>query len=364
MTPLTRLALLLLGCAALLLPVTALAQSSQPTAPPTGPTLATVLARGQVVCAVNEEVFGFGFLNPNTGDITGLYVDLCRAVATAVFGDPAALDLRLRAYGTPPADLLDGTLDLLFDHGLSRTLSTDARTGLEFGAPVFYDGLAFMHRSGIELATLDDLDGRSVCVVGGSADMDSVRATLSSRSAAYELVTLESLPAMYAAFEAGRCDAQAAPRSLLQIRRWSSADPNAYSVWETPFTLTARAPVFRYGDKQWADIVNWTMWGLVQAEIVGITSANINTFLRTTAETDEAYIARVGLPAARLLDPALGAGGGLGLPNDFMARVISRVGSYAEIYERSLGPAADVPIARGANLLVRDGGLLDSPSWR
>jgi general L-amino acid transport system substrate-binding protein len=169
---------------------------------------------------------------------------------------------------------------------------------------------------------------------------------------------------MYAAFESGRCDVQAAPRSLLEIRRWSSPDPAAYHVWETPITLTALTPVYRWDDEQWADIVNWTLWGLIQADLSGITSANLNTFMRAAAETDEAYSARVGLPAARLLDPALGAGAALGLPNDFMAGVISRVGNYSEIYDRSLGPDSDVPLPRGINSLVRDGGLLDSPSWR
>ncbi len=364
MTSRARLALLLLGCAFLLLPGAALAQGSQPPAPPPGPTLAAVLARGQVLCAVNEEVFGFGFLNPNTGEITGLYADLCRAVAAAVFGDPAALDLRLRPYGAPPDDLLAERLDLLFDHGLTRTLTADARSGLAFGAPVFYDGLALMHRAALELPDLAALEGRSVCAVAGTPAQDSLRAALNSQNIAYEMVALDSLPAMYAAFEAGRCDAQAAPRSLLEIRRWSSADPISYRVWDQPIALVAHTPVYRHGDEQWADIVNWTLWGLIQAEAVGITSANLSAFLRAGAETDEAYVARVGLPAARLLDPALGAGGALGLANDFMARVIRRLGNYAEIYNRSLGPDSDVPIPRGVNRLVRDGGLLDSPSWR
>ncbi len=363
MTSLTRL-LLLIGCAALLLPGFALAQEARPPALLPGPTLAQVLARGEVVCGVNEEVFGFGFLNPNTGDITGLYVELCRAIATAVFGDPAALDLRLRAYGSPADDLLAGELDVIFDHGLARALATDARSGLAFGAPVFYDGLALMQRSGAGLATLDDLNGHSVCVVADTAAYDSLRAAHDSRGATFELVALESLPAMYAAFESGRCETQVAPRSLLEIRRWSSADPAAVSVWETPFTLAPVTPVYRWGDEQWAGIVNWTLWGLIQAEITGITSVNLAGFLRAGAETDDAYTARVGLPAARLLDPALGAGAALGLQNDFMARVLSRVGSYGEIYDRSLGPNAGVPLARGINRLARDGGLLDSPPWR
>lgn len=364
MTPRARLAPLLLGCVLLLLPGVALAQGSQPPATPPGPTLTAVLARGQVLCAVNEEVFGFGFLNPNTGEITGLYADLCRAVAVAVFGDPAALDLRLHPYGAPPDALLAERLDLLFDHGLVRTLTTDARSGLAFGAPVFYDSLTLMHRAALDLPDLLALDGRSVCVVGGTPALDSLRAALNSQDIVSEIAALDSLPAMYAAFEAGRCDAQAAPRSLLEIRRWSSADPAAYRVWDQPLALTAHTPVYRHGDEQWADIVNWTLWGLIQAEAIGITSANLDTFLRVGAETDEAYLARVGLPAARLIDPALGAGSALGLANDFMARVIRRVGNYAEVYNRSLGPDSDVPIPRGVNRLVRDGGLLDSPSWR
>ncbi|MBZ0286879.1 MAG: amino acid ABC transporter substrate-binding protein, partial [Anaerolineae bacterium] len=153
-------------------------------------------------------------------------------------------------------------------------------------------------------------------------------------------------------------------RSLLEIRRFSTDNPFSYIVWNQPFTRVVIAPVYRYGDQQWANIGNWTLWGLIQAETLGITSKNVSEFIRLSDEPDESYLGRVGLPVAQLLDAKLGLGGQLGLPNDFMYTVIEQVGNYGEIYERALGSTSALPIERQLNQLVTAGGLIAAPDWR
>ncbi len=342
----------------------AFAQDEQPTVTPAGPTLESVLARGQVICGVNEELFGFGFLNPNTGDITGIYVDFCRAIATAVLGDPAAVDLRLTRYGTPPTALLEGDLDVMIVQHITPTLTQVTTPGLVFGAPVFYDGQSVLTRveSGIE--TWENLDGQSICVLQDSQSESDFIAEMTRRNLTYDLLRLASANEIHEAFLAGRCSAQINDRSLLEIRRFSTDNPFSYDVWTEPFTRVAVAPLYRYADQQWGNIVDWTLRGLIHAEALGITSANLDEYLRTEGESDEAYVARVGLPVARLLDATLGLGSRLGLANDFLVPIIRQLGNYGEIYDRSLGPSSALPIERSINALAINGGLIAAPDWR
>lgn len=354
----------LLSCLILLLlslpPV--LAAQDAPRQP--GPLLKAVQERGQLVCGVNEDVFGFGFLNPNTGDITGLYVDLCGAIATAIFGDPVAAELRLLPLNSSTDMLLAGEVDILLLHDLGMNLTGDSSTELKYGPFVFYDGQSFMVRADTGIETWDDLNGETICTVGGTPAETSLREEMAERGLNYDLLTFPTIQAMQEAFLAGRCNAQTLERSILEIRRQTTDAPGEYIVWEQPFTRSGRGPIYRYGDKQWEAIIDWTLWGLMYAEQAGITSQNIDDYIRRDGESDDAYRARVGLSAALLVDPALGLGGALGLPNDFMATVIRRKGNYGEIYDRHLGPGSDLPIARSLNALWDDGGLLQPPPWR
>ena len=357
------LRLLVLVCV-LTFTLPAFAQDATPTAIPISPTLQSVLSRGQVACGVNEELFGFGFLNPNTGNITGIYVDFCRAIATAVLGDPAAVDLRLLTYGTPPTALLDGDLDVMMVHHITETFSEDTTLGLMFGTPVFYDGQSVMARVESGLDTWESLDGETICVLQDSISETNFIAEMVRRNLAYDLLRLASPIEMNDAFLDGRCSAQTYDRSLLEIRRFSTDSPYSYDVWTDPFARVAITPLYRYGDQQWGNIIDWTLRGLIHAEMLGVTSANIDDFLRTVNEDDAAYIQRVGEPIARLLDFSLGLGGRLGLPNDFMVPVIQQLGNYGEIYDRSLGPSSSLPIERSINALALNGGLISAPDWR
>jgi general L-amino acid transport system substrate-binding protein len=221
-----------------------------------------------------------------------------------------------------------------------------------------------MVRIDSRIETWEDLDEQTICTLDESDDEINLASAMSERGLSYDLQTFQTPAAMQEAFLAGRCNAQTLARALLEIRRQSTDDPTAYVVWEMPFTRVAIAPVYRYGDQQWSSIVDWTIWGLIYAEELGITSENIDEFLRIEGEEDENYTERVGLPVARLLDSGLGLGGDLGLTNNFMVEVIRQVGNYGEIYNRWLGPSSSLPIERSLNALWSEGGLIFSPLWQ
>jgi general L-amino acid transport system substrate-binding protein len=327
------------------------------------PILAAVQARGQVVCGIDEEVFGFGFLNPNTGDISGIQVDFCRALAAAAIGEAAAVDYRLHPLNASPTDILAEGVDVLFHHTFIPTIAP--LPGLDTGrAVVFYDGTTVMLEGAGRPVEWANLGGTTICVVAGSPSAREFTAEMGRRNLPYDEVALPAIADMRAAFLGGMCSAQVLDRSLLEIIRSSTSAPDSYTIWPTPFTRRTITALYPYGDEQWGDLVDWTLWGLIQAEKLGVSSVNVGTFLRRANENAEDYVQRVGQPVALLIDAETGLGSGLGLANGFMAGVIRQVGNYGEIYNRHLGPESALPIERGLNALWANGGLLDAPVWQ
>ncbi len=351
---------------------TALAQDQPAATPvPVGPTLHSVLSRGELVCGVNQDLFGFGYLDPNSGEVSGFDVDFCRAVAAAIFGTATAARFELYSSAESAlAALADGTLDLLVRNAV-WSLSSDA-AGLRYGPVNFYSGQSIAVEVSSGIQSWEQLNGRTICVVQDSVAASELPSYLNSVGVTAQILTQPTLDAAWQAFLDGRCEAQTADRVLLEIYRQRSEDPAAFTVWGQPgqiYTREPYAPLLRAGDEQWADIVRWTVLGLMAAEQVGISSETVSLLARQTLSTgvpeeDQAYIARVGIETARMLDEQLGIGGVLGLAPNFMLPVIRDVGNYGEIYRRHLGPESDLPLERGLNELWTKGGLIYAPSWR
>lgn len=335
----------------------------EPTQTPISPTLAAIQARGQVICGIDEEVFGFGFLNPNTGDISGIQVDFCRALAAATIGEAAAVDYRLHLLNAAPAEIIAEGADVLFHHTFVPTLAK--QPGLDIGrAVVFYDGTTVMLEGTNRPVEWADLGGTSVCVVANSYSARNFAAEMDQRNLPYEETDFPTIADMRTAFFEGMCSAQVLDRSLLEIIRFSTSTPDSYTVWQSPFARRAITALYPYGDEGWGDLVDWTLWGLIQAEKLNISSTNIADMMRRANESADDYVRRVGQPVALLLDAETGLGSSLGLANGFMAGVIRQVGNYGEIYDRNLGPESALPIERGLNELWANGGLLDAPTWQ
>ena len=325
------------------------------------PILTSVLSRGQLNCGIDEEVFGFGFLNPNTGDISGIQVDLCRAVAAALLGEAKAVDLRLHTLDESlPAGLTAGDLDLLFSHNFSLNITGPNSDGLVQGhAAIFYDGATVMVRSNTQVLDWPDLDAVTVCVQTDSATAQDFETELERHNVQVDLLDFGTIAEMSAAFFDGRCTALVLNRSLLEIIRQSSDAPGEYTIWTRPFTVRPLTALFPAGDEQWVHIVDTILWGLIRAEMLGVDSKNIEQLKLQPDELEVDHIARVGAPIAALLNTDLG----LGLDSQFMVTVIEQVGNYGEIYDRYLGPNTTLPIDRDLNNLWSQGGLLSAPDW-
>jgi general L-amino acid transport system substrate-binding protein len=367
---LMRTGLLLL----LLIPFGVGVQAQQIQLAPPGPTLNAIQSRRNLLCGVNQDLFGFGFLDPNTGNVSGFDVDFCHAIAAAVLGDSTLVSLQVYSTTADGEDALrSGAIDVLM-HNVTWTLSDDAQN-LVFGPVNFYGGQTIMVRSDSTYDDWPQLDGKTICVVTGSVAEDQVLRYMQSKGLAGNLLSVAALNDGRQALDDGRCDAVSGNVVDLSALRQRSGDSIAYNVWQNSsqfYTHEPFAPVIRADDDQWETIIDWTFLGLIEAEQLGISSETLQTLVRQpipndtqgALEADTDYIARVGPEVARFLDANFGIGYLLGLQPNFMAEVIRQVGNYGEIYNRHLGPIGELPIERGLNNLVRNGGLLYAPGWQ
>ena len=136
------------------------------------------------------------------------------------------------------------------------------------------------------------------------------------------------------------------------------ADPAAHQILPAVLSKEPLAPATVQSDPAWADAVRWIVYALFEAEEQGITKANVAARL-AEAKADPKLAER-----RRLLGVEGNLGSQLGLPDDFVVKVISAVGNYGEIYSRNVGEGSSLRLPRGANRLARDGGLMIAPPFR
>lgn len=316
-----------------------------------GGLLATVQARGTLRCGVQNELPGFGYLSPE-GEYLGFDVDFCHAIAAAVLGDAESVEfLPLTAQQRFTA-LQTGEIDVLI-RNTTWTLSRDTQNGLDFAPTTFYDGQGMMVRADLGISGLEGLGGASICVGAGTTTEKNLGDAMRRAGTEFTPVVLEDTDQVFSAYDEGRCDAVTSDKSQLASRLTTLADPTAHTILDVTMSKEPLGPAVLQGDAQWADVVDWVVFGVVAAEELGISSTNIADF--QTSEDPE---------VRRFLGLEDALGEGLGLPNDFMATVIRSVGNYSEIYDRNLGPDTPFKLPRGVNNLWTEDGLLYSPPFR
>jgi general L-amino acid transport system substrate-binding protein len=323
-----------------------------PKIPAAGQRLQTVKDRGRVVCGIHTSLLGFGYLDA-AGKNVGFDVDICRAVAAAVFNDPNAVEfVPLTAAERGPA-LQTGEVDIIA-RNMTWTSSREAQWG-NFTWIMFYDGQGMMVRKDSGATTLEDLNGATVCVTTGTTTELNLADAFRSRGLEFTAVTFEDTTAVYKAYEEGRCDAATSDKSQLAAVRAGFANPDDHVILDVTMSKEPLTPAVPSGDDQWADVVKTVLWVLINAEELGINSGNVDQMM--TSDSPE---------VKRLLGAEGDFGQAtLGLDAGFAANVIRAVGNYGEIYDRYMGPSGIAfTLDRGLNRLWEDGGLMYAPPLR
>lgn len=318
-------------------------------------TLDDVKAKGEVACGVHTGLQGFAAPN-DQGQWSGFDADFCRAVAAAIFNDPA----KVRFVPTNATErftaLQSGEIDLLA-RNTTWTLSRDTSLGFNFTGVNYYDGQGFMINAtklpGINSAL--QLSGAAICVQTGTTTELNLADYFAANNMQYNPVVFQGFDETNAAYEAGRCDAYTTDQSGLYALRLTLANPDEHVVLPEIISKEPLGPAVRQGDDQWFDIIKWTLFALIQAEELGITQANVEEM----KGSDNPEIRRIlGQEANSKIGEVLG------LDNAWVANVVAGVGNYGEVFERNIGQGSPLKIARGLNQLWTKGGIQYAPPLR
>ncbi len=316
-----------------------------------GSMLETVKARGKIICGVNQAVPGFGFLQPD-GTFAGFDIDFCKALSSAVFGNPDSVEYRPLNAKQRFTALQSGEIDVLI-RNTTWTLTRDTELGANFAPTTFYDGQGIMVRKDSGIKTLEDLQGASICVSSGTTTELNLADQMAARGIEYTPVVFETADETTGAYLDGRCDAYTTDKSGLVARKSMFPDPENHIILDETLSKEPLGPVVRHGDDQWFDIVKWMVFATFQAEESGVNSQNVDEMKNAEDPT-----------IRKLLGVEGDMGAKLGLSNDWAYNIIKQVGNYAEIYDRNLGPDTVFNLPRGLNSSWKDGGLLYSPPFR
>lgn len=307
-------------------------------------TLEDVTSKGFIQCGVSQGLPGFS--NPDeAGNWTGIDVDLCRAVAAAVLGDASKVKFSPLSSKERFTALQSGEIDLL-SRNTTWTLVRDTALGLNFAGVNYYDGQGFLVRTDLGVKSALELDGASACVQIGTTTELNLSDYFRANNMKMELVAFEKADEVVAAYDAGRCDVYTTDQSGLAAQRTKLEDPSAHMVLPEIISKEPLGPVVRHGDDKWLDIVKWSLYAMVEAEDLGITSSNVDQ-MKTSDN-----------PGIRRFLGTEGDGGkGLGVSADWAYNIIKQVGNYGESFDRHVGPSTTLRLERGLNALWKDGGL-------
>ncbi len=339
---------LLAACAVASTMVAGVAFAQAPAPSPGNGTLEAVRSRGQLICGVYGSVAGFSLLD-SQGRMNGLDADMCRAVATAIFGDASKVKFVAVSGITRFTALQSGEIDLL-SRETTWTTQRESSLGLLFAGTNFYDGTGFMVKASAGIKAATDLAGATICVAPGTSTELAVQDYFGQRKLQFTPVLIDDLNTIQQAFISGRCDAYSTDRSGLAAFRYAQATPADYVLLPEIISKEPDGPAVRKGDDRWFDLVRWTLFAQMTAEELGVTSQNI-----------DAMAAGTNPDIRRLLGADGDIGKSLGVDNKWAFNIVKQVGNYGEMYDRNIGPLA---IPRGLNSPWTKGGLQYAPPMR
>jgi general L-amino acid transport system substrate-binding protein len=320
-----------------------------------GKDLDAVKARGVLVCGVNTGVAGFAQPD-DKGKWTGLDVDVCRATAAAIFGDSEKVKYVPTTAQQRFTALQSGEVDIL-SRNTTYTLTRDTALGLDFTGVNYYDGQGFMVAKKLGVKSAKELNGATVCVQPGTTTELNLADYFRANKMSFKPVVIEKVEEIRAAFYAGRCDVYTTDASGLYSTRAANTPaplkPDDFIVLPEIISKEPLGPAVRQGDNQFADVVRWALYAMVEAEEYGITSKNVDEMLKSENPSIK-----------RILGVTPGMGKALGVDEKWVYNIVKQVGNYGESFDRNVGSGSPLKIDRGLNALWTKGGLQYAPPIR
>jgi general L-amino acid transport system substrate-binding protein len=314
-------------------------------------TLKAVKDRGILNCGAHGSLAGFG-LPDAQGKWTGLDVDVCRAIAAAIFNDPTKVKFVPLTAKDRFTALQSGEIDVL-SRNTTWTLSRDTSLGLNFTGVDYYDGQGFMVHKSLKVNSALELNGASVCVQQGTTTELNLADYFRAHKMQLKTVTFATANEAVKAYDAGRCDSYTTDASGLYAERLRLSNPDDNIVLPEIISKEPLGPVVRHGDDQWFDIVKWVLFAMINAEELGITQQNVDDMMKSSNPAIKRFVGTEG-----------NYGEQLGLTKDWAVRIVKAVGNYGEAFERNVGKGSPLKIDRGLNKLWNQGGIQYAPPIR
>ncbi len=304
-----------------------------------------VKVRGRLICGISGSTVGFSFIEPRSGEMVGFDADFCRAVA-AFINVPSVEFVQLTSGNRIPA-VLSGSVDVVFR---TTTVTYGRNLQVDFGPVTFYDGQRLLVRTASKIRSLNDMNGARICTQTGTTSERNITDQMRLRNLKFELITFSQPKEAFDGLVAGRCDVWTTDASQLTAFKSTAPNPREFTVVGNPFSQEPLAPMYQQNDSRWAVAVNYTVWGLIQAEELGVTqiTAGAEGRLKEIGDKD---------PDTKQL---------LTVEDGGVVRAVRAVGNYGEIYNRYFGlsKATSIPRQGTRNALARDGGAMTSRPFR
>jgi general L-amino acid transport system substrate-binding protein len=314
-------------------------------------TLKAVKERGTLNCGVSQGLLGFSSTDDKNA-WTGFDVDICRAVAAAIFGDPAKVTfMPLDAVARFTA-LQSNEIDVL-SRNSTWTMSRESSLGLIFVGVAYYDGQGFLLRRDAGIDTALQLGGKTVCTQTGTTSELNLSDYFRTNDMPLKVLAVDTAEESRKAYDERKCDVLTSDVSQLYAERLKLASPDSHIILPEVISKEPLGPAVRQGDDQWFNLVKWTLYSLINAEELGVKSATIDDAVKSPNPNIQ-----------RLVGTEGEFGEQLGLTKDWAARAVRAVGNYGEIYERNVGTQSRLSIPRGLNALWTQGGIQYAPPVR
>lgn len=314
-------------------------------------TLEGVQKRGELICGVSTGIPGFS--NPDDRGVwRGIDVDVCKAVAAATLGDASKVKYIPLTGKERLTAVQSGEIDML-SRSTTWTLTRDTSLGLNFAGVNYYDGQGFMVSKNLGVKSALELNGAAVCVQSGTTTELNLADYFKENNMEYKSIVFDTSDQTVKGFEAGRCDVLTSDQSQLYALRIKLAKPEDAIVLPEIISKEPFGPVVRQGDDAWFNIVKWTLFAMVNAEEMGVTSANVDEM---KSSPNPSVLRLLGVEGIK--------GKGLGLNDEWAYEIIRQVGNYGEVFERNVGQGSPLQIDRGLNELWSKGGIQYAPPIR
>ena len=314
-------------------------------------TLDDIKKRGELRCGVTQALAGFSVAD-DKGRWTGLDVDYCRALASAIFHDPEKVTFRPTSSKERFTVLQSGEIDVLA-RVTTWTTSRDVDMPFDFIGVNYYDGQGFMVRKDLGIKSVKDLSGASICTNTGTSTETNMADYFKANGLEYKPVIFEKSEEVKSAYDAGRCDAYSSDVSGLYVQRKLLANPDAHDILPEVISKEPLGPLVRQEDPSFKDLAAWTHHCMVNAEEYGVTQANADEMKNSNNPN-----------IRRLLGVEANGADKLGVGQDFCYHIVKNTGNYGEAYDRNVGKDSPLAIERGLNRLWNQGGIMFAPPLR